>query len=98
MTHLTEQFEAAGGLNALEELQEHQDESVYEKAVSLLEVYFGAEEVDDGENVAPETANTGKEFVFGNSTPSCNIGFSGMSAAPPAPSVQFNFGTPTKAF
>ena len=47
----------------MEELQEHPDESVYEKAVSLLEVYFGAEEVDDGENIAPETADASNLYL-----------------------------------
>ena len=60
-------------------------------------MYFNAEEENEDENVAPETASTGKEFVFGNVAPGCNFEFNDLHA-PPAPSVQFNFGTPTKAF
>ena len=79
----------------MEELQEHQDEEVYEKTVKILEENFGAEEVDDSENQAPQVSASGKEFAFGNEM---SGGFIGGDDVPPAPSVQFNFGTPTRAF
>ena len=94
-TDMADRFEELGGLNALEELQEHQDEEVYEKTVKILEEHFGTEEVDDSENQAPQVAASGKEFAFGNDM---SGGFIGGDNVPPAPSVQFNFGTPTRAF
>jgi hypothetical protein len=94
---MTDSFETLGGLDTMEELQNHQDNDIYEKAVRILEVYFNAEEEQEEENIAPATASTGKEFVFGNITPGCGFEFNNVNA-PPAPSVQFNFGTPTKAF
>lgn len=60
----TTMFDELGGLDKLEQLQEHQSEEIYEKSVELLEQYFGVEE-DDDENLAP--ANDGEMFGFGMS-------------------------------
>jgi hypothetical protein len=43
-------------------LQEHQNEDLYEKAVSILETYFECEEGDD-QNLAPQLA--GNQYAFG---------------------------------
>lgn len=43
-------------------LQEHQNEDLYEKAVSILETYFECEEGDD-QNLAPQMA--GNQYAFG---------------------------------
>lgn len=51
----------------LEELQNHQNEDVYNKSVKLLETYFGAEEED--ENIAPNVNNNSANapsFSFGS--------------------------------
>jgi hypothetical protein len=42
--------------------QEHQNEDLYEKAVSILETYFECEEGDD-QNLAPQLA--GNQYAFG---------------------------------
>lgn len=42
--------------------QEHQNEDLYEKAVSILETYFECEEGDD-QNLAPQMA--GNQYAFG---------------------------------
>ena len=52
-----------GGIDALETLQEHSNEDIYSKAVELIEAYFGGEEEDMLENVAPEMHNN--QFSFG---------------------------------
>ncbi|KAL3927317.1 MAG: hypothetical protein SGPRY_002878 [Prymnesium sp.] len=51
----------AEGLAKLEQLQNHQNEDVYKKAVHILEAYFGVED-DEDEQLAPETTSEG--FVF----------------------------------
>jgi hypothetical protein len=53
----------AEGLDKIEELQNHTNEDVYDKAVSLLETYF---DVEDGEveNLAPAAAGGGA-YTFG---------------------------------
>lgn len=51
------------GIDALELLQEHQNEQIYEKAVDILERFFQAEDEED-ENVAPLANNDGT-FSFG---------------------------------
>lgn len=43
-------------------VQEHQNEDLYEKAVSILETYFECEEGDD-QNLAPQMA--GNQYAFG---------------------------------
>ena len=44
--------EAVGALDKIEALQEHADEAVYEKAVSILETFFDVDDVE-GEEGAP---------------------------------------------
>jgi hypothetical protein len=31
----------AGGLNAIEDLQNHENQNIYQRAVKMLETYFG---------------------------------------------------------
>eukprot|EP01114_Cavostelium_apophysatum_P007549 TRINITY_DN1966_c0_g1_i1.p1 TRINITY_DN1966_c0_g1~~TRINITY_DN1966_c0_g1_i1.p1 ORF type:complete len:555 (+),score=175.34 TRINITY_DN1966_c0_g1_i1:115-1665(+) len=58
----TDVFEEAEAVDKLEVLQNHENEDIYQKAVTLLEAYFGAEE--DDENQAPNT-NQSAQFAFG---------------------------------
>jgi hypothetical protein len=72
-----------GGLNSIEELQHHVNEKIYDRAVKMLEDYFGIEE--DGEEfineIAPQIVNnvnnSGAQYNFGQAS-SVNIssGFS----------------------
>ena len=48
-------------------LQGHQNTKVYEKAVNILEKYFGGEE-EQSENIAPEIAPGSNSFSFGIQT------------------------------
>jgi importin subunit alpha-1 len=50
------------GLDAIENLQTHENDNVYEKAVAIIETYFGVEEGED-ENLVPEVH--GDTFSFG---------------------------------
>jgi hypothetical protein len=52
----------AEGLTKIEQLQEHDNQEIYQKSIKLLETYF---DVDDEEDamVAPEVA--GNQFQFG---------------------------------
>jgi len=66
-----EYVEDAGGLQVLEDLQEHQNVNVYNQAVAILETYFGGEEAQPDENVAPNQkqvmalAQPVQQFAFG---------------------------------
>ncbi len=51
------------GLTMIETLQQHESDEVYQKAVALIETYFGAEDEADDENLAPEV--NGGTFSFG---------------------------------
>lgn len=67
-------IDEAEGLDKIEELQNHNNEDIYDKAVTLLETYF---EVEDGEveNLAP--AATGQAYAFGaqNGAPTGGFNF-----------------------
>ena len=56
-------IDEAEGIEKLEKLQEHESEDIYQKAVRLLETYFGGEE-DGLENIAP--SDNGNFYNFGS--------------------------------
>jgi importin subunit alpha-1 len=56
-------FDEADGIDRLEALQEHENEEVYEKAINLLELFFGASDENENENLAPQS--DGNTFSFG---------------------------------
>jgi len=62
-THFVDEAE---GLDKLEQLQQHNNEDVYKKAVHILETYFGLDDEED-EHIAPETTQMG--FVFQGQQP-----------------------------
>ena len=51
------------GLTLIEALQEHECEDIYDKAVFIIETYFGAEDEVEDENLAPQVE--GGTFSFG---------------------------------
>mmetsp|Transcript_15447 Transcript_15447/g.22971 ORF Transcript_15447/g.22971 Transcript_15447/m.22971 type:complete len:538 (-) Transcript_15447:294-1907(-) len=70
----------AGGLDKIEQLQLHDNLSIYNKALKILTKYFGGEE-DEDVNFAP--TNDGQTFEFGNNA----SGFGNQGGG-------FNFGSP----
>jgi len=56
--------EECHGLDKLEQLQNHQNQEIYEKSVNILETYFAAEEED--QNVSPNINNGSYHFGMGN--------------------------------
>jgi len=55
----------AEGIEKLENLQEHENHEVYQKAVSILENYFGGVEAES-ENIAPSiNQNNSSQYQFG---------------------------------
>jgi|TARA_B110000208_G_scaffold106876_1_gene132699 hypothetical protein len=100
---LTVMIDECGGIDALEELQQHENQRVYDKAITMVEKWFGAEEdEEDAENsFAPNieaTSGGGAAFGFGcgaPATPTCapasaagGFSFGAVAAAPPAaPSI-----------
>ena len=53
----------ADGIEKLENLQEHESHEVYQKAVTIVEKYFGGSE-EESENLTPSVGN-GKTYQFG---------------------------------
>lgn len=74
---VTEIINDCGGLIAIEELQNHDNTSIYQRSVKILETYFGAEE-EESEIVPDVVSGAGGHQQFG---------FGGASAGP----SQFNF-------
>ena len=76
-------IDEAEGLDKIEELQNHSNEDIYEKAVALLETYF---DVEDGEveNLAPAVDAAAGTYTFGAGA--------GAAAAAPGAGGGFNFG------
>ena len=73
----------AEGLDKMEALQEHENVDIYEKAVHIIETYFG-EEDEECENMAPATNENAKTFAFGAPAP--------MTASDANAAPMFNFG------
>lgn len=57
-------LDEAGGIDKLEELQEHKNEDIYRKAVHILETYLGDSDEEDA-LAAPGTSAGGEQFQFG---------------------------------
>jgi importin subunit alpha-6/7 len=76
------------GVEKLEQLQEHADPTIYQKAVQMIETHFGGEDEDAGaENLAP-TMNANATFSFGmdsTAKPAAGVFSFGAAAAGAAP-------------
>lgn len=53
----------SGGIDHIEGLQEHENDDIYEKAVAIIERYFGCDDAQEDENLAPVVS--GDTFAFG---------------------------------
>lgn len=69
-------IDEADGLEKIEALQNHTNNDIYEKAMRILEQYFGLEDEED-QNLAPGMDASGTQFAFGG--------------GPAAPQGGFNF-------
>ena len=63
------------GLDKLEQLQNHSNEDVYKKAVHILETYFGLDDEEDDDGIAPEATNNAFVFQQPQQTPGATGGF-----------------------
>ena len=82
----------SGGIDHIEGLQEHENDDIYEKAISIIEKYFGCDDAQEDENLAPVVS--GNTFAFGVDATKAE----GEAAAPSfnfadQPQMAFNFAT-----
>ena len=74
-------IDEADGLDKIEELQQHANVDVYEKAVHLIETYFGAEDDEENDQTQPQTCAQGGGFAFGTTQAAPLGGFNFGNAA-----------------
>jgi len=67
-------IEQAGGLEKLEDLQQHSNNEIYEQAVKLLEKFFGAEE--ESVEISEQTNEVNNSSLEKSQIPECFFGFS----------------------
>ena len=79
--HMIQLMDEVGGIDALEKLQEHENEKVYNRSITILTSYFGEVEEDCSENIAP--TNDGNTYSFGmtSNTGKANFDFGGKSGS-----------------
>eukprot|EP00595_Chromulina_sp_UTEXLB2642_P000224 CAMPEP_0196761652 /NCGR_PEP_ID=MMETSP1095-20130614/962_1 /TAXON_ID=96789 ORGANISM="Chromulina nebulosa, Strain UTEXLB2642" /NCGR_SAMPLE_ID=MMETSP1095 /ASSEMBLY_ACC=CAM_ASM_000446 /LENGTH=535 /DNA_ID=CAMNT_0042111497 /DNA_START=62 /DNA_END=1669 /DNA_ORIENTATION=- len=67
-------FHECGAVNSIEELQNHENKNIYERAVKILETYFEGEEDVESSEIAPQIVNDNNNLQFGFGGPSTNNG------------------------
>jgi importin subunit alpha-1 len=72
-------MDECGGVDHLEELQQHPNDDVFDKANNIIRLYFGAEQDDEDQNLAPETQDAKELFPQGNNAPQVSFTFGGNS-------------------
>jgi hypothetical protein len=86
-------FDECDGVSKLENLQHHSNTKIYERAVELIDDFYGGGEEDlEDENLAPAQSGGFYQFGFGSPT-SKNL----FGAAHQSPNDKFNFGSPMAA-
>jgi hypothetical protein len=88
--HYCDIIEECGGIDKLEKLQHHGNDDVYEKAQSIISVFFRGDEVDEEcTSMVPQVSSSSNEFAFGTSSGFNNGGNSSQ--------FNFSFGAPMPA-
>ena len=85
----------AGGIDKLESLQHHENEEVYTRSVRILETFFGAEDENESENIAPAVVTNAGTASFAFGIPDMNKPAAGFNFGDASSSKQqsvFNFG------
>jgi HEAT repeat protein len=88
---ITTLIDEVEGVDKLEALQEHENVEIYDKAVDIIEKYFGGEEENDSENIVPQSNNGTFEFGMQQVTGKSNFDFGSNFMANQTPSSGFTF-------
>lgn len=100
LPQITSIIEECGGLQRIEELQNHQNHSIYERSMKILESYFDVEEdTMEDSNIAPAVMGSGaaEGMMMHDNLPASMHHFQmqgGGAAMPPQapPQTQYSFG------
>ncbi len=96
---ITSVIEECGGLQKIEDLQNHENTQIYERSLKILEQHFGAsDEVEDAYTMPTATQGQG-QAVSGQMDGGQGFNFQGQAQgqAPPAPPAQYTFGAQNTA-
>lgn len=66
-------IDEAEGTDKIEQLQSHEHEEIYEKAVAILEAFFDVEDGEE-ENLAPAVDANQGTYAFGGGAPAASGG------------------------
>jgi len=61
--HYAYMVEEAGGVDKLESLEKHSNIEIYKKAVDIVDQYFGEEDDETEQSIAPQA--TAQQYAFG---------------------------------
>eukprot|EP01041_Mallomonas_annulata_P010859 gene10859-22676_t len=93
-TNLVNIVAECGGVGYIEDLQNHENHSIYQRAVKILETYFAAEDEEDT-SIATEVVegeNGVQQFSFGTGTGAPGGGMPGGGGVGGANNTVFHFG------
>lgn len=91
LPQITSVIEECGGTRKIEDLQNHENVQIYERAMKILELYFGAEDMDDQYLVSEQAGEPGQQASTGHMDGQ-GFDFQAQGGAP-APPGQYSFGT-----
>lgn len=99
IAQITSVIEECGGLQKIEDLQNHENQQIYERSVKILETYFGAEDdTEDGPgayNMPDGAGGVVPAQMDGGQAGGAQFGF--PTAGVPLPPTQYSFGTAPNA-
>ena len=82
MNDFSRLVEEADGMDKLETLQSHANDEIYQRAVKILESYFGLED-EEVQGIQPQVAEDGSAFQFGGQGAGApEGGFAGFGTSP----------------
>lgn len=78
LEHVINVIEGCNGTQTIEDLQNHENKSIYQRATNMLETYFGATEVDESEMMPSVVTDASGQQQFSFGGPQGHMGGGGF--------------------